>query len=303
MMNLVHWVSSIFIQLKIPTLLALGILILGLGAGVVLVMQNQTLTSEASPSEQPLNITVSSIDDQNAAISWQTNSPTTGFVTFGQNSSTEKTALDVQDTTTKPRTTHYVQVSKLIPHTTYQFKVISGKSSSETQTFTTASSSNKPNSLPPIIGTVLENAQPVKEGVVYLNISGAIPQSAPISSFGNFTIPLAKVYQADLTNILPLSENTVATLKVVVGSKTSTGTFNLSLARGPLPPINLGEEVIFTSPSPSGNLSIYDLNTDSKINAADYAMAQKNKGKKVNNILIDEKYLKELTSMVNSLNP
>ena len=49
-------------------------------------------------------------------------------------------------------------------------------------------------------------------------------------------------------------------------------------------------------------LNIYDLNKDGKINAADYSIAQKNKGKKINNILVDQSYLDELTKVVNTLN-
>jgi len=288
MNGLLHQIGSFFTKFKMPTLLGIGIIILGLGAGVVLVLQNQTLTTQASPAQEPQNITVADIDDQSVAASWQTGSLATGFVTYGQNSPSEQTALDVHDTTTTTaRVDHFVKITKLAPKTTYQFKIVSGKLSSAVQKFTTAASVTTQNPLPPIIGSVLDGDKSITSGIAYLTIPGASLQSAPISTLGSFTLPLARVYTNDLSDILPLSENSVVTLRVVSGSSQATANFTLGVAKNPLSPIKLGENVVLAAPTstlkPDKDLIKYDLNGDNYINAADYSEVVNNFGKNPKN--------------------
>ncbi len=280
-MQFLQRIGNFFTKFKIPTLLGLGVIILGLVSGVVLVLQNQTLTSHASPTQQPQNITLTNTDDTGTSISWQTNSPAEGYITFGQNNPSEQTALDIKDSTsTTPHTDHYVHLGKLSPKTTYQYKIVSGKQILPPQKFTTAASSLSTNSLPPVIGTIVDGDKSAITGIVYLTISGAIVQSSPISTLGSFTIPLAKVYKDDLSDILPLSDNTVATIKIVSGEKQSSGTLVLGIAQKPLAPIKLGETVIFTPPPQPTNtdLNKYDLNGDGFINAADWGIVLQNFG-------------------------
>ncbi|MDO8618495.1 MAG: fibronectin type III domain-containing protein [Candidatus Daviesbacteria bacterium] len=315
MINVLRKIGSLFTNLRIPTFLGLGILLLGLGAGVFLVVQNQTLISLASPAQEPTNITIASITDQSVAISWQTTSPVTGFLNFGPGGNLNQTALDVRDTTeTSTRTDHYVLINNLVPQTSYQFKIISGKLTSPPQKFTTAQSASSQNSLPPIIGSVLDGINPINEGVVYLNITGGATQSAPISTLGSFTITLTEVYKDDLSDILPLSENTLVTLKIISGGKISTSTLTLKIAQTPLPPIKLGGDVVFTTPAPTPTpqppTNIYDLNNDSQVNSSDYAIAIKNLGKKIKTIrkdlniedIIDQKYLDAMIQKIKSSN-
>lgn len=274
--------GSIFTKLKIPTYVGLGIIIIGIGAGVTLVLQQQSLTTLASPAMQPINIAIGSIDDTSATITWQTNSASPGFLTFGPTGS-EQTVLDIHDSSQiLPRVDHFVKITNLVPKTTYKYRLVSGKLTSETQQFTTAPSTLQQNQTPPIIGSVLDSGTTVKEGIVFLQIPGATIQAAPISTLGSFTIPLTKVYKDDLSDILPMTQDTLVTLKIISGQNSATATFPLKAAQTPLSPINLGENITLTAPTPTPfkdlDLVKYDLNDDGQINAADWGIVLQNFG-------------------------
>lgn len=299
--------KSFLSRSKIPTLLGLGIILIGIGVGVFLVVRNQTFLSSAAPSQTPQNILVSNIEDSQVSISWQTSSPSLGFVSYGQNSADE-TALDDRDTKT-PQThqLHYVTLKNLLPQTTYQYKIITGKLVTKPATFTTSSAGNTQNAFGPVIGSVLDSSKPLDEGIVFLSLSGAIIQSSLVKNLGNFLIPLTKIRKQDLSDILPLDEQAAAKITIVSPSTQAVAVFNLKSQGVSLPTLNLGESVdLMNLPSPTptipSDLTIYDLNKDGKINATDYSIAQKNKNKNINNILIDQAFLDTLTKMVNTLN-
>src|SRR3989344_574392 len=232
-------ISHFFTKFKIPTILGIAIIVIGIGSGVYLTTQQQNLSTQASPDQKPNEVIFSNIQDESASISWETDSPTAGFVTFGINSPDEQTALDVKDTNeTQSRTEHFVNIKNLTPKTTYKIQIVSGNLKSPVKDFTTASSSLNQNKLQPIIGSVVNaDDQPLDQGIAFLAIAGATLQSSPISSIGSFTIPLAKVYSENLANILPLDQTTKATLKIISSTGEATVSFPLSLVSNPLPPI------------------------------------------------------------------
>lgn len=299
------------IKFKIPTLLGLGVIITGIAVGVFLTLKEQTFFTKAAPTQAPQNITVSNIEDTSVVISWQTSSSVSGFVTFGQNNAVEQTSLDDKDPTSdgpKPHLIHYVTIKNLLPKTNYQYKINSGKLTSKISTFTTSSPASNQNTFGPVIGSVNNSGKPLDEGIAFLAVSGAIIQSSLIKNVGSFLIPLTKIRKEDLSDILPLETQMNAKITIISPTEETIAVFNLKPEGESLPPLKSGESVDLTNttsptPSPSPVSSIYDLNKDGKINAADYSVAQKNKGKKFNDILIDDKYLKELTNMVNSQNP
>lgn len=274
-------------KLKIPTLLGLGIIILGITIGVYLVAREQVFLSQATPNLTAQNITVTNITKDSVVISWQTNSPASSFITYGQTTPNEQTGLDDRDN--KPRSTHYVTLKNLLPQTKYQFRISSGKITSDVLTFETAKPLTNQTGAAPIIGSVLDNNTPLEEGIVYLSIPEATTQSALIKSGGNFLIPLSEIRKADLSDY-QLAEGTVAKLTVQSDKDEANVLFNLQPNSTPLPVIKLGQNIDLTTPeetpqpSPSTkDLDKYDLNGDGKINAADNAIILKNFGKSPKN--------------------
>lgn len=277
-------------KFKIPTILGLGIILLGIVAGVYLNLKEQIFLSQAAPNLTPQNITLTNITDSEAVISWQTNSPAASFITFGQNNPGEQTVLDDRDnpvpgsTGPKPRLTHYVTLKNLLPKTNYQYKVVSGKIASNVEKFQTAQPLSVQTGFSPIIGSVLSGDSPLDDGIVYLSIPEATTQSALIKTGGNFLIPLAQIRKTDMTDY-QLTEGTTAKLTVHSDKGESNVLFKLKANSLPLPPVKLGQNIDLTTPeetpppTPTAkDLHKFDLNGDGKINAADNAIILQNFG-------------------------
>lgn len=259
-------------KFKIPTILGLGIIILGLISGVYLVLREQVFFSQAAPSLSPPKATLSNITDTSITISWQTDSPILSFVTYGIQSPKEETALDDRDNIKPtPRTIHYVTIKNLSPQTPYQFKIQSGKVLSEIFKFETAKPLPNKAEFTPIIGYVmLDDQTPLNNGIAFLSITETITQSAPVKNGGNFLIPLSKI------QIETLPE--VAKLTIVADQGEANALIKLKM-NSILPPLKLGQNVDLTmlEETPQENptaedLNLYDLNIDRIINANDYAI-------------------------------
>lgn len=290
-------ILSLFNTLRIPTLLGLSIIFLGIGAGIVLVSQEQLLNTQASIDPKPLETPIlTNIQDQSVTISWKTADPATGVVIYGQSSQDDLSALDDRDIAdsaqaiTQPRTDHYVTIRRLAPHTKYQYRIKSGDTIfPEIREFTTASSSINTTSFTPVIGSVTYNDQPLTSGIAYIKIPGGVTQSALVSILGSFTIPLSQVYKIDLTEILPLTETTSGELTVSSQYGISTATLFLSRLERPIGPLKIGENLDLTflpqieipkeEIKTDLELLKFDLNGDKFINSADESIIKKNFGK------------------------
>lgn len=277
---------NILTRLRIPTLLGLAIILGGLGTGVYLSMQSQYLVARATPETQPKNITVSNIEDTSVVISWQTDTPTLGFVTVGQKSDNGNTVLDDRDQSVpQPHQIHLVTVRNLTPSTAYQYRIISGKNKSEVAFVTTAASTLAENGFKPIVGSVLESGKSLNEGLATLTISGAVMQVSLIKDFGNFIIPIAKLRLTSLQGVFQPTKQMAAKLNVVSPAGAATVIFNLTDSGQPLSTIRIGDNLDLTTPAASPtasanpDLAKYDLNNDGFINASDYAIVLKNLGK------------------------
>ncbi len=276
-----------FTRFRIPTLLGLAIIILGISAGVFLVSNQQTLTSFAGPDSAPQNITFSNTEEDTITISWKTTAETAGFITYGINFPDEKTALDDRDTSAPtPRQTHYITLSNLTPQTEYKFKILAGKQSSDTLTFKTASMAVNNNDFKPVIGSVMFDNQPLNEGIIYLSIAGAITQSSVVKEFGNFIIPVGNMRTDNLERVFTPEDQAMAKLTVVSPDSQGTAIFKISQDGETVGVLKVGENLDLTiqesssSPTPlPKEAAVFDLNGDGRVNASDHAIVLTNFGK------------------------
>lgn len=272
-------------KFKIPTILGISIIFLGLASGVYLTLKDQIFLSQAAPELNPQNVTFSNITDGSAVVSWETQSEVSSFITFGKESPSEQTVLDDRDTSPQAHSIHYVTIKNLLPKTKYQLKIISGKNTSEVFEFETSENLTNQAQFTPIIGSVSDGDMPLDEGLVYLSLKEAVIQSALIKQGGNFLIPISQIAQEKLLNTFPLTENIDAKLIVRSSKGQAAAQFRLKPNLPPLPPIILGQNMDLTipeeTPQPKGNdLINFDLNDDGKINSADNAIILQNFGKK-----------------------
>lgn len=261
------------LRIRIPTLFGLFVLLTGLISGVYLTMQNQTFSSRAATETTPKLITVTNIEDQSASISWQTQQAAPGFINFS-GGSLEQTALDDRDQNVPTsRMIHHATLTGLIPETSYQFKVVSGKSTSEMREFTTAKTGTS-NGAKPVIGSVLNSNDPLSEGVVYLLIDGTVTQSTVIKNLGNFVIPLANIRTSDLSSIPALALGSHAKIQVVSeDNKKASATFIIKDDILPLP-LKIGQDLDLTN---TLGVSTGGKNKDGVINSFDLIQKPSNK--------------------------
>lgn len=274
-------------KFKIPTALGLSIIFLGLASGVFLILREQIFLSRATPDLIPQNITYSNITNSSVVVSWKTDSPASSFVSLISGGE-QQTIPDDRDSSPEPHLVHYVTIKKLLPETHYQFKIISGKNTSELLQFETSEPLTSQSEFTPVIGSVLTNDTPLDEGIVYLSLSGAVVQSTLIKKGGNFLIPVSQIAKDDLSGTFSLTSDTPAKLTVRSGQGESNIQFNLKANLPPLPPIQLGHNVDLTTPletplPTAPALDKYDLNGDGKINSVDNSVILQNFGKKSNN--------------------
>ena len=115
---------------RIPTLLALLLLIGGVGITSYLATTTLRLTSQASPEEKPQNIRVTNVSDTSFTLTYTTSKSVLGTISYGTTQSTQ-TALDDRDQKTgspKQYTTHSITAIDLTPETNYIFTILSGGS-------------------------------------------------------------------------------------------------------------------------------------------------------------------------------
>lgn len=284
--------SSFLSTFKIPTMLGLSVICIGVVAGVYMTIQNQptSFLTKADPDQSPKNITISNIEDVSVSISWQTSAKVPGFVTFGTDTADGQTLRDDRDSETPVlRTIHHVTLKKLGPQVKYKFKIFSGKTSSSVMDVTTAAVSSSPNVLKPIIGSVLLKDAPLEDGLVYLSVSGAVIQSSVIKNLGNFIIPLSSMRGQDLSQIFSPSLESVGKVTVISKEGQASALVKLNNLHSPIGPLKIGQSLDLTtvvpSPSPSlitSDLVKFDLSPipgDGFINTADNAVILNNFGK------------------------
>lgn len=290
---MIHFIE----KFKIPTILGLTLILLGIGAGVFLVLKDQTFISQAAPDAIPTTVNFTNVDDSTIVVSWNTSTAVASFVNYGTNN-TQATILDDKDgQNPTAHTSHYFTIKNLLPNTKYQFKVVSSNKSSAIFTQDTASPISNQNGFTPIIGSVLDEQSssvnnPLSEGIAYLSISGTITQSSQIKS-GNFLIPISQIRKLDGSDIYPLKKDSVAKITIVSNKGEASILFKIKDALKPLPSIKLGEtldltttESVFSTPGPSKtpeDLGKYDLNSDTKVNATDNTILLQNFGKNPKN--------------------
>lgn len=202
---------------KIPTVLALFLLLAGVGAAVILDKSSPSLTLRAGKSIQPEEVHFSNINEGSFTVSWITTVPSIGSVLVNHDEQ-KFTFLDDLDSDNipRPRITHYITVKNLNESTTYSVKIISGNQncsgnlSCPTYTQQTAVRLDSALSLPPAHGTIFaNNDKPAETTVVYLTIGKSAPLSSRVDSSGLWVIPLTNLRNQDLLSRPITSDNDI----------------------------------------------------------------------------------------------
>ncbi len=265
--------------IKMPTLLGMGILLIGLAAGVYLATQNQIIKSRAAITLTPKNINVVNLSDDSVSIYWQTDEPAVGFVKAGNTIELQSTYRDDRDLNTpEPHKLHFVTLTNLKPTTTYYYQLYSGSVVYPTTPATFKTTVIIPVlSWAPLIGTVFDsNNQPVNEAFVIFSLDGSQKLTTITKTGGNFILPLSNLKTADLTKSFPEEKNSYKTTLEIFGPENNAQiTISVPIQTTSLPPIFLGKNNDFSATS-SAEITKYDLNGDGVVSTLDLSIILKN---------------------------
>jgi len=196
-----------FKQIKIPTLVGLLVLLIGIAAGIYFVQQSPSWLLRASPESKPKQVKITNITNSSFSVSWITDEATTGFLRYSADNSFDHLTKDDRDQLSGKVTNfknHHITVKGLTPTTGYFFKIGSGKSifDNNGQPFETTTAPTLTQAEPAsdvAYGNVVDQTNNAVEGaIVYLSLSGATSLSTITKSSGNWVIPLNTARSEDL---------------------------------------------------------------------------------------------------------
>lgn len=265
--------------MRIPTFLAIFLIVIALGLGFILYNQNKKFEELQFNNLQPKEITLSNISDNSITISWQTNDLSVGEVLWGEEQSLGQTQKDDRDSKkATSRLTHFVTIKGLKPETLYFFKVKNNRFTypEKPNKFKTASSSPSSNNLnKPIIGKVLDpTLAPVDEALIQLKIPSLSLISSFVTTGGNFILPLSNLRDNNQKEPFEIDNKTIADLEIQKGSLISIVKLPIPLGDYVLPPLVMGEDLDLSQVATASAKvkQSFDLNQDGKVNSLDLSL-------------------------------
>ncbi len=234
----------------------LGIILVLLGIPLIIfVIKNQTMIKiKASNSQAPKDVKITNISDQTFTITYQTDVPATGSISYGNDkklSQSELENVDKEKGSFSPKKIHSISVNKLIPNTKYYLSIISGSNTFlnngtpfETTTGSVISSSSaKQNEIKGKI--ILPDGNVPSEAIVYLNAENSQLLSNTIAKDGSFSFSLEKLRTNDLSSYFDVNDNTFFKIFTTNGILKSTALASLSKINS-IPTITLSNDYDFT---------------------------------------------------------
>jgi len=239
---------------RFPTILGLGVLVLGVIGGVLLVGQGTGgFLPRASAEFTPQQVRITNITENSFSVSFTTEQAASGAVKYG--SEEKSLRLEIQDDRDQLNgqsgayQTHHITVKSLLPQTQYYFQIVTqGRQVFENNgapfSVRTARTA-QPASARSAYGTILNQAgNPAQGALIYFTTSGGSPLSAFVKTDGSWSIPLAQLRTQDLSTILPVQDTTSMNIQVV--GNTSSDVLNLSrpvLQLSPLETLQFGAAI------------------------------------------------------------
>lgn len=196
--------------IKLPTILGITVLIIGLISGVLLINSRTVFKLGAQTSANPKDIRISNITDKSIAVSWTTDISSKGFVKYGTSESDlNKVASDIFQ---EDGYTHWTTILDLDPGTNIYFKINSNGQdwdnngvAWQTKTLSKAVISSQQHN---ISGSIVDQSgNPSSNSLVYISTEGKL-FSTTTSVNGNWLLPLSVFTSFDNKNsVLEISVN------------------------------------------------------------------------------------------------
>ena len=247
---------------RIPTILGLFLLLTALFTGVILTSRVSNFSPRASGNCDPTNLQITNITHNSASISFTTSKECSATININNRTIGDFRFIDNKQEAF-PSQIHYFEITDLEKENSYHFSVISGGKNydlPEYQIETGYQPNQQTSSATLAWGKILDsNHNPSKEAILYLNIPGASPLSAVVTSSGNWHIPLSTSFNEAKTNWFTPEENIEENIIVIAPNQSSTQIVNNTSNNDPVPDIIIGQNDFFTSQNTSETQQVGDL--------------------------------------------
>jgi hypothetical protein len=239
---------------KIPTILGILVITIGVGITTFLVNQSTLFKSNASLSDQPKDVRITNITDTSFTVSYSTDAQVSGSLNYGKDKSLGQSALDDRDQQSGNLANyniHNVTVRLLSQQTQYFFTITSGQDSflnnGEPFSVTTGPVLDNPPTQTPMAGKlILPDGSNPNEAIVYVTMDGAQVISTLTKADGSYVLPLNSLRTSDNTAYFTLSDST--NIKILATGDGLSSNASLSLSQiHPVPTITLSKDYDFTT--------------------------------------------------------
>lgn len=266
-------------ETKIPTILGLVVLILGLVVGVYLSTRATIFGSKASGDCQPTNLQITNLTHSSFDLFFLTSSSCLANLSIDN-----RTIADLRGPTATQ--IHYFQVSNLKSSTQYQFSLLIGGQTFDNQEFNVKTASQPQSQVPTsnlAWGKVLNPDLSSPTGaIVYLIIPGAQPLSAPVTTSGNWNISLANSFTDSKTDWFTPPSNSSEDIYIISADGQTTQISHNTAQNNPVPDIIIGQNYFSNLDS---NQSIGQLGGVTPVPATiDFSVNNPNEGETINTV-------------------
>lgn len=275
---------------RIPTLLGLVMIIIGIAVTSVLVQTGVITVQQAAPGEVPENVRITNITANSFTVSYTTQAKVLGSLAYGTTSDFGSVGFDDRDqktTTTGEYTLHYITVKNLKPETLYFFSITSGK---DTYThndvpFQVSTGplivTDPPKQLPTSGKVLLADGTTPKEAIIYISTPGSQTLSALSQEDGSYILPLNGLRTQELTAYQVLSPDQKLQQLIVGPQQVKSNVVVLASQLNPVPAITLSQDYDFTAQttplaSPSAQTSFPSFTTTLSTKAKAQILTPKN---------------------------
>lgn len=252
-------IPSKLLDKRIPTLIGLFVLVVGLVAGIFFLGDGPgVFAPRATPSTTPNKIKVTNVTDNSFTISFITDEVTPGFVKYGttanQLNSQASDDRDQLSGTVSDYQVHHITVRGLQPTTTYFYTLGTGSNSrfddnGNPFTIQTTARSGAPAAAKTIYGSVSnQTGNPADGAIVYVSLANAGEMSSLVKASGSWAVPLSNARTPDGSGYAQITDTDTIILTVQGTLASDVLSHSISVADAqPVPTLTFGQS---TPPTP-----------------------------------------------------
>ena len=232
-------------KFRIPTIIGVIVLVIGVTAGVLLISSKQIFKLGAQGTNPPKNVRVSNIAGDSFTVTWTTQEKSINSLLWGN----DKTNLSKPegDEIGGSGFTHSATVRGLTPQKIYYFIINSGGKEYDNNSIpwqlTTGAQLAQPETPNIISGSVLTaTGTPATNALIRVQVGGAGPLSTIASENGSWVISLSSLRTTDLNSYYQINES--ADIVEISAQAGPTGVSSAQIyakSAKPVPPLILGQ--------------------------------------------------------------